>query len=197
MSKAARIKALRLEAEDPSTKQPWKSFMLDSRVRFCVFFVVGLAGLMWIFNSCQSLFSELYLWPISWTAATLIDLAGVSVVLRQPLGQVDSCIIEIGRIIFHVEHQCSGISAFFIFLAALGAYPASLGHKVYGALLSMPAFFAYGALRLVVLGAIANSMPDLLRFFHLYFMVVLNLGFVMMLWITWIRKGKNSILLPA
>ena len=97
------------------------------------FFVVGLAGLMWIFNSWQSLFSELYLWPISWTAATLIDLAGVSVVLRQPLGQTDSCIIEIGRIIFHVEHQCSGISAFFIFLAALGAYPASLGYKVYGA----------------------------------------------------------------
>jgi len=78
---------------------------------------------------------------------------------------------------------------FFIFLAALGAYPASLGHKVYGALLSMPAFFAYGALRLVILGAIANSIPDLLRFFHLYFMVVLNLGFVMMLWITWIRRG--------
>ena len=136
---------------------------------------------MWIFVSCEAWFSSFYLWPISWTAASLIDLFGVSVLVYDPPDQESLCILEIGRFVFHVENQCSGISAFFIYLAALIAYPAKSGHKVRGALIGIPAFFAYGALRLVVLGAIAITIPDLLRFFH---------ALVLMVWV----GGRGSLL---
>lgn len=171
--------------------------VIDSRIKFCLLFCLGLAGFMWIFVSCEAWFSSFYLWPITWTAASLIDLFGVSVLVYEPQDLEGLCILEIGRFVFHVESQCSGISAFFIYLAALIAYPAKSGHKVRGALIGIPAFFAYGALRLVILGAIAITIPELLRFFHLYFMVILNLGFVMMLWGDWIRKIVEPIAEPA
>ncbi|MEE2657335.1 MAG: hypothetical protein VX733_02445 [Candidatus Latescibacterota bacterium] len=171
--------------------------VIDSRYKFCLLFCLGMAGLIWVFVSCEAWFSSFYLWPISWTAASLIELFGVSVLVYDPPGQESLCILEIGRFVFHVEYECSGISAFFIYLAALIAYPAKSGHKVRGALIGMLAFFAYGALRLAILGAIAITIPDLLRFFHLYFMVILNLGFVMMLWADWIRKIAEPIAEPA
>jgi exosortase/archaeosortase family protein len=161
----------------------------DSRVRFCVGFAVLLGGLMITFIGYTDFFSTYYLWPISWAAATVISALGIPVVAYGSLTQADLYILEIGRFVFHVEHQCSGISAFFIYLAAIVAYPAVAPHKLRGLLLSIPAFFMYGAIRLVVLGVIAIVIPDLLRFFHLYFMVILNIGFVMMLWTDWTRRA--------
>jgi|GEM_PF-439654 exosortase/archaeosortase family protein len=175
-----------------STSKGSGSDGIDVRVRFCLLFCLGLATLMGIFLQWKPWFSDLYLWPISWTAASLIDLFGATVAAYDPVDQHEFTVIEIGRFVFHVEHQCSGISAFFIYLAALVAYPADWEHKIRGALIGLPAFFAYGTLRLVILGGIALTIPDLLQFFHLYFMVILNLGFVMMLWTDWIRRVSET-----
>lgn len=164
----------------------------DVRIRFCLFFVLFLGFLIFIFTQWTSVFSSLYLWPVSWTAATLIACFEVPVIAYMSFDYENLCIIEIDNFIFHVEHQCSGISAFFIYLAAIVAYPAEKAHKIRGILIGIPAFFIYGALRLVVLGLIAITIPDLLRFFHLYFMVILNLGFVIMLWADWIRKTEEN-----
>lgn len=170
---------------------------MDVRLRFCLLFCLGLATLMGVFLQWKPWFSDLYLWPISWTAASLVDLFGATVSVYDPIDQHDFTVLEIGRFVFHVEHQCSGISAFFIYLAALVAYPADWGHKLRGALIGLPAFFAYGTIRLVILGGIALTIPDLLQFFHLYFMVILNLGFVMMLWTDWIRRVTEIAETPS
>jgi exosortase/archaeosortase family protein len=183
------IKKIDLPAPQPAGQSLLWQWATDYRVRFCVAFTVLLGGLMWTFVGYTDFFSTYYLWPISWAAAKVISTLGIPVVAYGSLKQADLYILEIGRFAFHVEHQCSGISAFFIYFAAIAAYPAVVPHKVRGLLLSIPAFFIYGAIRLVVLGVIAIVIPDLLRFFHLYFMVILNIGFVMMLWTDWIRQA--------
>jgi exosortase/archaeosortase family protein len=181
---------------DPSKWSPADQIVrtcANHRVRFCLLFGVCMGVLMVLFLNNQAHFKTLYLWPITWMAGSIIGLWNPVVSTHNPLGNNDLSIIEIGRYIFHVKHECSGISAFFIYLAAVMAYPVGGKSKLLGVVVGMPAFFLYGVLRLVLLGAIALFTPELLRFFHLYYMVILNLGFVMLMWSKWVNSVEQGL----
>ena len=112
MRKARIKKAEKTRALKKAGDRDGQPGVIDSRIKFCLLFCLSLAGLMWIFVSYEAWFSSFYLWPISWTAASLIDLFGVSVLVYDPPDQESLCILEVGRFVFHVENQCSGILAF-------------------------------------------------------------------------------------
>lgn len=155
--------------------------------RFLLLFAASVGLLALAFSHWQPLFDVAYLYPVSWTAATLLDLLGIGARLDASSLSVGFCLLIFDEITFRVIHECTGLFACLIFLAALCAYPASVRQKLLGLLLGLPAFFVYSALRLVVLGLVAHFQPDWIRFFHLYLMVLLNVGFMVFVWAAWVE----------
>ena len=60
--------------------------------------------------------------------------------------------------------------------------------KIKGISLVVPSFLAYSTLRLVVMGLVARFIPDQIELFHVYIMVLVNIGFVLLLWLYWVRE---------
>ena len=90
--------------------------------------------------------------------------------------------------VYRIIHECTGIFALLIFLSQVFAYPTFFYHKMQGVLLGLPSFYLYSALQLVILGVIAHFEPDLVELFHHYMMVLVNLGFLLFLWLNWIDQ---------
>ena len=160
------------------------------RLRFPLLFLAGVGLLAAAFWQWQFLFDQAYLYPVSDATARLLDLIGVPAELDAGPLSLGFCTLAFEQITFRIIHQCTGIFSLFIFLAALLAYPASLSQMGWGLLLGLPAFFAYGSLRLVVLGLMAHCNPAWVRFFHLYPMVLLSLGFSLFLWVSWVNRVR-------
>ena len=158
------------------------------RVVFCGLFAAFLTSLVLVFDQWEPLFGTLYLYPVSWVAAALLDLVGVPAVLDAGPVDIGICVLTMEQIVFHVEHECTGLYALFIYLAAVFAYPARMARKGEAVLVGIPAFFAYSALRLVLLGVIAQVTPTWVQFCHIYLMVLMNLGFMLFLWSSWVNR---------
>ncbi|MFC1526479.1 hypothetical protein ACFL6X_06690 [Candidatus Latescibacterota bacterium] len=165
---------------------------LYSRLRqglgFCALFALYLAGLALIFDRLESVFGTLYLYPVSWAAAFLLDLVGVPVQLDSGPLAAGFCVLEMEAIVFHVTFECTGVFALLIYFAAVLAYPASVGSRAWGLLAGGPAFFAYSVARLLVLGVVARLAPDWTQFFHLYLLVFMNVGFMLFAWSSWVNR---------
>lgn len=172
----------------PSSHQPGCLPTSRHRFVFCALFAASLTSLVLVFDQWEPVFGALYLHPVSWASAVLLDLAGVPAVLDAGPLDLGMCILTMEHIIFHVEHECTGLFALFIYLAAVLAYRAPVAHKVCGVLVGVPAFFAYSSLRLVLLGLLAQVIPNSVQFCHIYLMVLMNLGFMLFLWSSWANR---------
>lgn len=167
--------------------------IIGRRGRFLLLFVAGVASLALIFSRWQPFFDRAYLYPVSWTATSLLDLIGIDARLDAAPLPLGFCLMVFEASTFRVIHECTGIFALLLFTAALFAYPAPMKLKFRGLLLGLPTFFAYSALRLVILGIVAHFQPEWIHFFHLYLMVLLNLGFLIFLWSTWVKGALHRV----
>jgi flagellar biosynthesis protein FliR len=52
----------------------------------------------------------------------------------------------------------------------------------------VPAFIVYSTLRLLVMGMVARFAPAQIELFHVYIMVLVNIGFVMLVWMYWLKE---------
>lgn len=162
--------------------------LLDRRSRrFLLLFAGSAALLALVFFLGQDLLARIYLFPISWTAAWLLQQLGIAARLDATFLSQGFCLLILERLTLRVIHECSGIFAFFLFLAALFAYPARIQQKLWGLGWGLAAFLLYGSLRLIALGLIAHFHPAWIPFFHLYLMVLLNLGFLLFVWVSWVN----------
>lgn len=162
--------------------------LLRGRLTFLATFsgcavLFGLAFHVW-----GAAFGVLYLHPVSAAGAWLLRSAGVPVAMDASGAAAGLCVLQLEQVTFHVKHECTGLSALLLFLAAVAAYPAPLAHRLRGVLAGVPAFFAYSATRLLVLGLIARHAPQWLGASHLYLMVLCNLGFMLFVWALWVNR---------
>ena len=81
-----------------------------------------------------------------------------------------------------------GILAVYLYLTTILIYSTTWQAKIRGFLFGIPAFFAYGVIRVLGLGIIGHLMPSWVSFFHIYLMVLLNLGFLIYLWTFWVNR---------
>jgi exosortase/archaeosortase family protein len=126
------------------------------------------------------------MYPVSVLAVFLLNSLGIAADLDTSTITASFCDLILGGVVYRIIHECTGVFALLIFLALVFAYPASLFHKMQGVFLGLPAFYIYSALRLVILGAAAHFHSDWVELFHLYMMVLVNLGFLLFVWMYWI-----------
>jgi exosortase/archaeosortase family protein len=157
-------------------------------LRFCLLFLLFLSLLALLFENSQTFFAFAYMYPVSALAAFLLNLLGIAADLDTSTLLSGFCDLVLGGVAYRIIHECTGLFALLTFLALVFAYPAAQFQKVQGVLLGLPAFYAYSALRLVVLGMVAQWQPAWVETFHLYMMVLVNLGFTLFVWMSWIDR---------
>lgn len=160
-----------------------------SRLGFCALFTTYVVALAFAFDHWQAGIGPLYLYPVSRAAGAVLDAIGIAALLDAGQLAGGLCILTMERAVFHVTYECTGITALIIYLAAVLAHPASATQRIAGALLGAGALFAYSVLRLVVLGVVARLAPDHIQFFHVYLLVLMNVGFMLFLWASWVRRA--------
>lgn len=157
-------------------------------VQFCTLFFAWLLVLAGLFELTRALLVELYMYPISYVAAWILSSMGINAYLGETLLASGVCQLAVSDILYLVTFECTGIFALFMCAASVLAYPASKMSKIKGISLVVPAFLAYSTLRLVVMGLVARFIPDQIELFHVYIMVLVNIGFVLLLWLYWVRE---------
>ena len=169
-----------------------KQSMEATQISFLLRFGVVAGILILSFHLVEALFGTLYLLPIAWSAAKLLSLLGIEALFDATPMALGYCEVETLRTIFQVRYECTGLFSLFIYLAAVVAYPASAKHKGWGVVAGVPAFFSYSVGRLVLIGSIDHFVPSWFNWFHIYFMVLLNLGFFLFIWAIWVNRWVNT-----
>lgn len=159
-----------------------------SRLGFCALFCLYTAGLALAFHQWESGVGPLYLYPVSWSAGALLDAIGISALLDAAQVTAGLCVLTMERAVFHVTYECTGVSALVIYLAAVLAHPTTARHRIAGVVLGGLALFGYSVLRLVALGVVARISPGHTQFFHVYLLVLMNVGFMLFVWGSWARR---------
>jgi exosortase/archaeosortase family protein len=159
-----------------------------AQLRFCALFLLVLGLLQALFRFWQPLIGGVYMHLISVGAVSILHLLGVSARLDTTSIASGFCLVRLDTLTLRVIHECTGLFSLFILIAAICAYPAPAFSKVWGVFLGAGAFVLYSILRLTVLGLVAHLVPGRIPVFHIYLMVLLNLGFTVFLWLAWIRS---------
>ena len=157
--------------------------------RFCLLFLAWLGVLAAVFELWRRHWVDLYMYPISSSAAFLLNAVGIGAELSAPILPEGVCQLALDNVVYRVSFECTGLFAFFICLACVLAYPTTVGTKIKGVFLVAPAFYVYSTLRLVILGLVAHFLPAHIELFHIYVMVLVNIGYVLALWLYWIQQA--------
>jgi exosortase/archaeosortase family protein len=162
--------------------------MNAQQVGFLVRFVLCVSLPVWVLHEVPGLFGHTYLLPISWTTASALNALGIPSLLDHSMLALGFCIVETEFTLFRVEFECTGLFSLFVYQGAVLAYPTDLRRRAVGVVLGLVGFFAYAVSRLVALGLIDYFAPWWLNWFHIYLMVLLNLGFFLFLWAQWVNR---------
>ncbi len=169
-----------------------KGTLRNSRpVRFALSFIGYIAVFALIFNSFEGVFSALYLRPISLMVSGLLEYFGVKAPLDLTNLAFGFCDVVLAGVTHRITHSCTGLFTCLIFAAGVLAYPAPINRKLRGLAIGIPAFFAFGTVRLVFMGAIAISAPDYIPLFHRFILVMIGAGYALFLWVWWVDKVKE------
>jgi exosortase/archaeosortase family protein len=161
------------------TRQQWS---------FLVRFACSVGGFVVLFHLAPEPFARMYLLPITWTAALALNLLGMQAVIDVSSLADGFCMLETEFTLLRVEFECTGLFSLFVYLGAVLAYPVGIKRRAIGIAAGLPAFFLYSVLRLTVIGIIDQIVPWWLDWFHIYLMVLLNLGYFLFLWSIWVNR---------
>ncbi len=162
--------------------------MSRQQLFFLVRFALCVGGLVGVFHVAPGPFASLYLQPISWSTASVLSLIGLPTTIDASSLVDGFCVLETEFTLLRVEFECTGLFSLFVYSAAVLAYPAPLVQRAVGVAGGLPAFVTYSVARLTVIGVIDHVIPWWLGWFHIYLMVLLNLGFFLFLWAIWVNR---------
>ncbi len=159
---------------------------LRRRLGFCALFLLHAVIMAWTLDRWDSALSVPWLEAISQVTHLLLRSLGVSVVLGWIPG--DAAILSMDHIVFHITRECTGVYALGLYVAAVLSYPAALTQRLKALSWGVPCFFCYSVARLLLLAFIAMAAPQWTGFLHVYLLVLVNAGFLLWLWATWVNR---------
>ena len=158
-------------------------------IRFCAMFAIWLGATGVLFESWREVWVDLFMYPVTYGAVLALRFLGLQAELSGLDATVGVCSLALENVIYRVSFECTGIFALFLCLASVLAYPTRIVHRIKGLGLVIPAFLCYSIFRLVTLGIVAHLAPQYIDLFHLYVMVLVNIGFVLTIWMYWVRAA--------
>ena len=165
----------------------------QSRLWLYITVFIGIIIILTItFDALSFLYRPAVLVPISYSAYTILKIACIPITFSGPSGSLGFCDYILPDSVLQVTFGCTGIYALFILIAGIIAFPCSLRMKGTGIVLSIPLFYAYSILRLVFIGIVGHSFPAALDYFHSYVMEIINVVFILLVYIVWIRYVEKS-----
>ncbi len=106
-----------------------------------------------------------------------------------PFGIIQSIqgsIIHLDGISLNVLFGCNGLEAFFIYLAAILAFPASGKKKLWGILIGFVVIQGLNILRIVSLCLCAVYLKEYFYYFHVYVAQGIMIAFALVLFLFWL-----------
>lgn len=162
-------------------------------VRFCGRFLLWLAVLAASFDAFPATYGFVHLYPVSWLATFVLQALGVRATLGARDTAAGHCRLDLDGVDYLVTHECTGIVALFLTVAAVAAYPTDLPSKGRGVLLGAAAVTLFGVLRLVVLGVVAQARPAWIELFHVYVMELATVAFAMFVFVYWVDTTRSRV----
>ncbi|MDT8421569.1 MAG: exosortase/archaeosortase family protein [Desulfuromonadales bacterium] len=83
--------------------------------------------------------------------------------------------------------ECTALSAFYVFLSFVAAYPSKLKSKALGLVLGLPALFFVNIIRLFALAWATRWSPMYAPLVHDYIWQIAFLLLLVLMWLTWIE----------
>jgi len=160
--------------------------------RYVLAFGVWLALFAVMFHATRPFWVSFFMMPLAGIAEAGLSTLGLPANLGDPYASAGFCLLSVGTVVYRVTFECTGIFALFLCSASILAFPVTARARLQGLLLTIPAFVAYAALRLIIMGVVAHVSPSHIDLFHLYVMVVANVGFVLALWLYWLQKTVET-----
>ena len=158
-------------------------------VRFCAMFALWLGTTGVLFETWRRVWVDLFMYPVTYGAVLVLRSIGLQADLSGLDATTGVCHLVLESVVYRVTFECTGIFALFLCLASVLAYPTRVIHRIKGLGLVIPAFVCYSVFRLVTLGIVAHAVPQYIELFHLYVMVLVNIGFVLTIWMYWVRTA--------
>jgi len=130
--------------------------------------------------------------PVSYAGYFILKILGIPITYSGPNGILGYCEYHLSNAVLEITFGCTGIFALFILLSGIIAYPASLKLKGAGFFIAVVLFYIYSVLRLIIISLFGYIYPESLSFIHSYLMEVCNIGFILFVYIIWIRYVEKT-----
>lgn len=166
---------------------------IKSRLWFyLIIFIIILIAFSATFDTLSFIYQPLILMPISYSGFLILKGIGIPVLFLGPVDVPGVCEYRLPQSILQVTFGCTGIFALFILIAGIVAFPGSLRSKGIGMLIALPIFYGYSILRLVIIGGIGYWFPGAVDFVHSFLMEIINVAFILSVYILWIRYVEKT-----
>ncbi|MCL5019224.1 MAG: hypothetical protein M1426_01940 [Patescibacteria group bacterium] len=171
------------------------SIFMTTKSRLCFYLSIFLGAVILFsatFEALSFIYRPLILMPISYTGFLILKVIGIPITFLGPVDVPGFCEYRLPQSILQVTFGCTGIFALFILLSGIAAYPVPVQLKAIGMLIGIPAFYVYSILRLVIIGGIGYWYPGAIDFIHSFLMEIINVAFVLFVYMLWIRYVEKT-----
>jgi exosortase/archaeosortase family protein len=157
-------------------------------------FILSIIILTLSFNFLQDIYTTIFLEPVSRASFSILKFLGLAIEFDGAGLPFGICDLILPHQTLRINFGCTGLFVLFIFIAGVIAYPSGIKYKLTGLAAGIPVFTLYSILRLVIMGFVGNWIPQYLDIIHNYLMILINIAFVLWLYISWIKyvSGKDQ-----